>query len=296
MYLKIKEFSGDKPILYGQTNYRAPYGVVIAERDILADYNSMKTIPEGMFVVYVGESARFLPRAITKNAIATNSPTITLKSPCQTFKTGDVIYHQAGFAEVTFGGTIAQNDVISLRIGKTNYSITAGSSPTGATVAAAFVTDHAATLAALGVTIAQKGSTASLTIKATDSHELAYATSNGATTVTVNTTDPGYLGDAVLPLGTIQSIGAVNSSGERVVTLAGNAAYTVPANCRIGVAVDKYLGIYPYKLDFTEMPLNHLAPVAECDGVYEQNLPYCDAQLKRVFSDLRINKRFYSNY
>jgi hypothetical protein len=295
MYLKIKEFTGDKPILFGQTNYRAPFGVVIAEQDILADINAMKTIPEGMFVVEVGDKARFLPRAITKNAIATNSPTITLKSPCQTFKVGDVLYQVAGYAEVTFGGTVAQNDVITLKIGDANYSVTAGSSPTGATVAAAFVTDHATALLAKGATISQKGSTATLVIKATDALELGYAASSGAISVTVNTSTPGFLGDNILPLGTISSIAAVNTSGERVVTLAGNAAYTVPANCRIGVSVNKYLGIYPFKLDFTETPMSHLAPIAECDGVYEQNLPYIDSQLKRVFSDLRINKRFYKS-
>lgn len=295
MWLKIKEYTHVKPILYGQNVVRTPFGVNIREQDVLSDINSKKAIPEGMFLVNVGQTVRFLPRAKAKTAVATNAATITLKAPCMNFKTGDVLYAVAGYAEVTFSGTIVEDDVFTLRIGGTSYSTTAGSSPTGATVAAGFVTDNAAALAELGITVAQKGSTATLTIKATDAHALQVASSSGAATILVNSTEAGFLGDNITPLGTILSIGAVNAVGERVVTLAANAAYTVPAGCAIGTAVDTYLGIYPFNLDLTEQPQEHIAPVCEADGVYEQNLPYCDLQLKRAFSDLRINKRFYQN-
>ncbi len=79
----------------------------------------------------------------------------------------------------------------------------------------------------------------------------------------------------------------------RVITLAGNAAYAIPAGVPIGTKVNMHLGIYPDPLDFTDEPLMHLAPIAQADGVYERNLPYIDEQLKRIYSDLNIKKYFY---
>jgi hypothetical protein len=292
MYLRVKEFVNSKPILFGQNMVRTPYGVTITEADIVADALGKKSVPEGSFIVGVGSATRFLPRAKSKNAVATNSPTVTVTAPSMHFKVGDVLYNVAGYAEVTFGGTIASGDVFTLEIAGVNYSFTSGSN-TAAAIAAGQVTDNAAALLAAGVTITQKASTGTLIIRANDSYTINTYCSSGAATATVNTTEAGYLGDMVLPLGTILSIGSVNAAGERAITLAANAAYALPAGSNIGVKVNKYLGIYPYNLDLSEEPMAHLAPICEADGVYEQNLPYIDLQLKRRFSDLRIDKRFY---
>lgn len=294
MYLRVKEFTGSKPILYGQTSVRTPYGCTITEGDILPDALGKKTIPEGMFLVGIGSTVRFLPRAKAKTAVATNSAAITLTSPSMLFKVGDVVTNVAGYAEVTFGGTIGSGDVFTLQIAGVNYSTTSGGT-TAAAVAAVYVTDNATALLAAGVTVTQKASTGTVILRANDAYPINTYASNGTASISVNTTDAGHLGDMVIPLGTISSIAAPNAAGERVITLAANAAYALPAGSNIGVAVDTYLGIYPYNLDLSEQPMEHIAPICEADGVYEQNLPYCDAQLKRRFRDLRINKRFYKS-
>lgn len=293
MYLKIKKFTNGKPIIYGSNVMRSPYGVNMSRDVVLIDNDGYRLVTEGSFIVGVGSDIRFLPRTKLKTASATNAATITLKAPSYTFKVGDVLYPMAAFGTLVFSGTsVANTDVFTARINGVNYAITS-SGTTAASNAAQFVADNGTALAAAGITATQRGSTATVDLYADNSYKVVTSVTNGATTLVFNSSDPGYFGDRITPLGTILSIAAPNADGERVVTLAANAAYVVPANTSIGVVVDEYIGIYPDPLDFTEEMAIHLAPIAECDGVYEQNLPYVDNQIKRVFGDLRINKRFY---
>lgn len=295
MYLKIEEYTNGKPILYGLNSMRAPYGVTMTNEEIQADADSKKSVPEGMFIVGVGDKIRFLPRARTTAAVTTASNVVSLGAPSQFFLPADILYFVAGYAEITFAGAVAASDTVGIKVGKNVYTVTSAGTSL-ATLAADFVTANAVELlAAEGVTVTQKGSSATLIFAGTDNLPLAHYTSNGATQVLINSTEAGYLGDHIIPLGTIASVGAPDVSGVRAITLLANAAYDVPSGCPVGVMVDKYLGIYPDPLDFTRTPREHVAPIVEADGVYEQNLPYCDGQLKRIFSDLRINKRFYRN-
>lgn len=294
MWLKIKEYYNGKPILFGQNSVRTPYGVTMTDANVLANSEGKKLIPEGSFIVSVGDSIRFLPRAKVKTAVTTAQAAITVKSPSFSFKTGDVLYAVAGYAEVTIGGTVAEDDVLTIKINGVNYSVTAGSA-VNATEAAAWITANSSDLTDAGITATQKGSSATIILHADNAYSIHTYSTNGETVFSVNTTEQGYLGDALMPVGTISAIGAANADGERVITLAANAAYALPANSNVGVVVDKFIGIYPHHLDFTDTPMEHIAPICEADGVYEQNLPYVDMQLKRQFRDLRIDKRFYKN-
>lgn len=290
MFLKIKKFNAEVPILYGLNSMRAPYGVNMVADDILMDAEGQKTVPEGMFIVEVDGDVRFLPRTRLKVAAATNSPNITIKSPTCSFKTGDTLFAGA-YGRVVFGGSVAASDVITLRIGNVSYSVTsAGTSLTA--IPGLFVTAHAAALSARGITITALGSTSTLEVKATDVYVVSGMSSAGTLTVTTSTPN-GEAGMFMMPIGSILSIGAEQADKSRVITLAANAAYSLPADSPVGVRVDKYIGIYPDALDFTEEPLRHVAPIVEADGVYESNLPYVDASLKREFEQLRINKSFY---
>jgi hypothetical protein len=217
---------------------------------------------------------------------------MVLKGTSQNFLPGDVLHVVAAYAEVTFSGAVAAADTAAIKIGDVLYTVTSpgASLPT---LAATFITANSAALTAAGISVTQKGTSATLVIVAKDSHAITYSTSSGALSVLVNTTEAGFLGDNIMPLGTINSIAPVSATGTRTVTLAANASYNVPVDVSIGVMVNKYLGIYPDPLDFTDMPRNHIAPIVEADGVYEANLPYIDEQLKRRFDSLRIEKRFY---
>jgi hypothetical protein len=292
MYIKIEDYQHGKPILFGQNTVRTPYSVQMVGTDVRPDSKAHLTVPEGSFIVGVGNSNRFLPRARLVNATATNSNAVTVGSPSQNFKVGDVLYPQAGYGEIVFSGEATSGDVISIKIGSLGvYTVTSGG--TAATDVATFVTNHAAALLALGVVVTRKGTGATLVVYSRDSHPINVASTSPTYVATLVSTEPGYLGDNIIPLGTINAIGDVNGSGQRVLSLAGNAAYVVPVGVPVGVMVDKFLGIYPDPIDFYKEPVMHIAPIAECDGVYENNLPYCDMQLKRRFSDLRINPRFY---
>lgn len=300
-FIRVQKFNNGKPIIFGLNRIATPYSVVAKDSVVLPNADSLKLVTEGSFVAQVGNEVRFLPRTRVKgtsgagniNGTATNSAQLTLKAPSFSFKVGDVLYPQGCYGELVFAGTFTAGDVYTVRVGTANYSITAPASPTAATVAALFVSTHATALLAAGVMATQRGSSGSVSLFGTDSYPVATASSSGSVSITLNTTDTGYLGDSILPLGTILSIGPASASGERVITLVANAAYVIPANAILGVAIDKHLGIYPEPLDLTAEPIQHIAPIAECDGVYEQNLPYVDEQLKRIHTQLYINKRFY---
>lgn len=295
MYIKTRSYDNGKPIIYGLNSMRAPYGVSMVGADIQPDADLKRTAQEGSFIVGVGAKTRFLPRARVHVTATTSSPNITLRGAGTSayFLPGDVLHMVAGYAEFTFTGAVASGDSAVIKLGNVAYSVTS----TGTTLpalAAAFVTANNVALTAAGISVTQKGTSATLVVVAKDSHAVAYSTSSGALGVNVNTTEPGYLGDNIVPLGTVLSIAPV-ASGNRVLTLAGNASYNVPEGCPIGVMVDNFIGIYPDPLDFTDSPREHIAPIVEADGVYKQNLPYIDEQLCRRFSDLRINKRFYKS-
>jgi hypothetical protein len=289
-FLKVTEFENGKPILFGQNSSRTPFSVAVKAVDIQPNSQAKKVIAEGSFIAAVGSDIRVLPRTKAKNATATNSAIVALKAPCQTFKVGDVLRAMAGYAEINLSGAAATGDTVTVRVNRINYSITVAGTQT---IAAAATLVAALTIP--NVTLTQVGSTGKIIAVAQDSFSLAVTSSNAALVTTVTSTEPGFFGNQFLPLGTIQSISAANSSEERDITLSGNAAYVVPANTIIGVDVEKLLGVYPEQLDLTDLPVVHVAPVYHADGVYEKNLPYVDAQIKRVLHGLNINKQFYGN-
>jgi hypothetical protein len=271
---------------------RAPFGASIKSADLQPDIDGQKTVPEGSFLVSVGDKVRFLPRARAATAVITTLPTVTLKSTSQNFLPGDILHVVAGYAEVSFSGAIAAGDTVAIKLGTTTYAVTATATTFPALVTA-FITANSVALLANGITVTQKGTSGTMIIVSDDSESITYSASNGSTVVSVNTTEAGYLGDNIIPLGTIVAVGPIATNGQRVVTLAANASYNVPVNVPIGVLVDTFLGIYNLPIDLTQSPKEHIAPIVEADGVYEQNLPYVDAQLKRQFANLRIFKKFF---
>jgi hypothetical protein len=302
MYLQIQKFFNGKPILYGLNCMRAPFSVPLYQADVSPDINLQRLVTEGMFIASVqmstgnttGNAIRCLPRTRLDAATSTNSPTVTLNAPSFSFEVGDVIYAQACYAEVILTGTPTAGDIITIAINNISYSVTVPASPTLASIAAAFVSANATQLFTdSATTVTQRGSTGSLLFYGTDSHNIATNSSDGALQALIVSTEHNYLGDSIVPLGTIASIASPNSSGTRVVTLSGNAAQALPVNTPVGLKYNKILGIYPEPLDFTMVPTEFIAPVTNADGVYQNNLPYIDKQLKRMFVGLNINSRFY---
>ncbi|MGL5923669.1 hypothetical protein [Chroococcidiopsis sp.] len=299
MYLKIKDFDNGKPILYGQNQTRTPFGVNLSDRDILPDLKGRKSVPEGSFLAEIDNEIRFLPRGSAATAILPTSPLVELTGSTQSFKVGDTLTQVTGYAKITLDGTIAAGDVFTIAIDAVTYSYTA-TAASAATLATLIASGGPVSISGdgpiptysiPGVKVTAQGTT--LILQANDSYALNVSCSSGTARMNVITTDPGYLGACIVPLGTINSIVQDTVSGNRVITLNANAAFAAPVGSRIGLRVDRLLGIAPIAMDFTDEPIRHYAPICEADGVYEKNLPYCDRQIKRELSDLRINRSFY---
>jgi len=302
MYLTIQKFFNGKPILYGLNCMRAPFSVPLYQADVLPDVNLQRLVPEGMFIANVqmssgnttGNATRCLPRTRLGAATATNSTSVTLNAPSFSFEVGDVLYAQACYAEVVLQGTPTAGDIITIAINNIAYSVTVPASPTLASVAAAFVSANATQMFTDSqTTVTQRGITGSLLFYGIDSYSIATNSTDGALQGVVVSTEHSYLGDSIIPLGTIASIASPNTAGQRVVTLSGNATQALPINTPVGLKYNKILGIYSEPLDFTMVPTEFIAPITNADGVYQNNLPYIDMQLKRMFIGLNINAYFY---
>lgn len=302
MYLtSTKIVKQGKAIIYNAAAKKvAVDGVELKPTDLQLNTEGLAVAPEGSFIATVGSTegsltARFLPRTRLNAATATNSPTISLKSPCSQFKVGDVLFAKHSYALVKFIGTFATGDTITARIGRVTYSATVGATQTGAGAVADFITANAAALLTAGITIAQVSSTAAATIYANDSYDVYFTSSGAASQIVVNTTEAGFLGNNLTPLGTILAIGAENATtGVRSVTLAANAAQALPINTIVGTDVYEVLGLYPDPVDLTNEPVRHFAVISEIAGIYENNLPYIDKQLKRRFG-LHLHIKPYFN-
>ena len=290
MYLTTQKFVRQgRAIVYNAAAKKVAIdGVQIKSVDILTNTEALKIVPEGSFIAHVGTAgdyaARFLPRTRLAAATLTNSATVSLAYPNAQFKVGDVLFAKHCYALVKFIGTFATSDVITARIGGVTYSATVGATQTGAGAVADFITANAAALLAAGITIAQVGGTAAATIYANDSYDVFFNTSGAAGQVLVVTTDAGYLGNNLTPLGTILAISEENATTlVRTVTLAANAAQALPINSIVGIDVAEVLGLYPDPVDLTGEPVRHFAVISEIAGIYQNNLPYIDKQLKRLF-------------
>lgn len=300
-YLTTQTFTRQgRAIIYNASAKKvAIIGVEIKSVDVLRNTAGLVVVPEGSFIAHTGTAgnlaARFLPRTRLAAPVLTNSAVISLVAPNAQFKVGDVLFAKHCYARVKFTGTYATDDVITARIAGVTYSAVVGATQTGAGAIVAFVAANASALLARGITFAQIGSTAAATIYATDSHAIYFDSSSASSAIVVDTTEVGFLGDNLTPLGTVLALSAENpTTFVRTVTLAANAAYALPIGAIVGINTVEILGLYPDPVDLTNEPVRHFAVISEIAGIYQNNLPYVDLHLKRLFG-LHLNiKPFFS--
>lgn len=289
MYLTTQKFihNGKAIIFNAAAKKVAIDGVEIKSVDVLLNSEGLAIVPEGSFIAHVGVAdsltARFLPRTRLSAPTLTSSATVSLQAPCSQFKVGDTLYAKHSYALVKFIGTFATGDIVTARLGNVTYSSTVGTAQTGSGVLADFITANAAALLVANITLAQVASTASATIYANDSYDVYFSTSSAAAQIVVETTEAGFLGNNLTPLGTILAISGEDSSRVRIVTLAANATQALPINTIVGIDVVEVIGLYPDAVDLTGEPVRHFAVISEIAGIYQNNLPYIDKQLKRLF-------------
>ncbi|PLS68526.1 MAG: hypothetical protein CV045_07375 [Cyanobacteria bacterium M5B4] len=72
--------------------------------------------------------------------------------------------------------------------------------------------------------------------------------------------------------------------------------FEIPVNTIVTELVREFIGLYPLDIDLTPgsalESYKTIGAVRVCSGVYENNLPYVDSQIKRELSYLNINKSF----
>jgi hypothetical protein len=280
VFLKRTQYAQEKNIfLYHETN-EANRNATIDNTKIQLNAAGKREVPEGMFVAMIGDTARYLPRATTTVATATNSPSVVV-TPAQIFAPGDVLYAVEPYATVTLGGTPLTTDVVTVTVDGVALAVTTGSAvlaDVAVTVRNAINNDTV-----LSQKVFAKSAGAVVYVFAKDgisTYSFAVAKS-GDITVTAS----GALTVFGAALGTVASINVATST----LTLTGNASAVLPIGSHIGVrTVNEVLGVDPHQRDMTDTEVQTIGVYNISSGVRENYLPYIDGDIKRRLPQLNF--------
>jgi len=293
----ISTYSQSKPILFGAQLLDAVVSVNVTSDSLLTGYNGRKQLDAGMFCAATEKGAVLLPRTRLDQPVASNATTIALKTPNAQILPNTTLW-VLGYATVTFPATTTGVDFyflfdkkVVIVPGQTNGSATAAYMETNVQIKEQ--------LEALGITAKQVGTTAEVEMFATDSWSIEVPLD-----VTVKTTIPGYFGYYPVPLGVTSNNSVVNQNNIRTYTLTtpNKTNKLIPANTIVTAKVYEFLGIHISEIDVTpDSPPSgtefSIAPIRLASGVYENNLPYMDEEIRRdkLLSQLSVNKYFYGD-
>lgn len=272
----------DKAIFAFTTGNKHPYSVTMTNDYIGLNSEGKKAVPGGLFVTEVGNgnTYRFLPRATVTQAITTSLDYFKM-TPFNIFVPGDVLYILEPYVTLTVTAASATQTQTLTLDGRTATSIAPSNVPSevAAQIAADFnrapyVSDRLYfTATGAVVYISSKDNT----LPTISEGGTVTATLSG-TTLAVNTT----------PIGTIKTINAETG----VVYLEAVGGVAVPVGMRIGVPVNKVLGLHSHAIDFTNAPSKDIAVCNESRGVRIQFLPYYDADLANRLPQITFDTRF----
>jgi hypothetical protein len=292
----IVSYSNSKPILYGAQLLDAVVAVNVTSESLLPSFNGRKQLDAGMFCAATARGGVLLPRTRLAEPVASNANTIKLKKPNSQILPSTLLW-VLGYATLTFP-TATSGTNFHFFFNRQLITVP-GQADGGATAAYVVAQAEALGLTALGFTPRRVGSTAEVELFATDSWSL-----EAPLTVTVKTTIPGYFGYYPVPLGTTSAVSTVDSNDIRTYTLTGTngTGVVLPANTIVTEKVFEFLGIHISEIDVTsDAPPSgtefSIAPIRLASGVYENNLPYMDEEIRRdkYLAQLAINKFFYGD-
>lgn len=257
---------------------------ITAVRDrIKLNERKKRALPAGMFFARIGTQWHPLPRTELTQAIT--GTTGRLKH-FQLFKVGDVLTIVEPYLLLTISA-LAVNATVVIDVNGNKHTFTflgtLGSTVQNAAAEmAAFINASGilsqfirAVAVGSAVHLFSKDGTTCYTVTLTGG-TITRAPSNGIMT-------------AQTPVGTIAQFDEVDPS---LITLTASATNPVPVGGKVGVYVDEIGGLFPFTTDWTLRPEQNLALVTGAKGVYEQNLPYIDGQVKAATPNITYRTRF----
>lgn len=274
VYLSHKKYGREKDIFMYPNNNEANRNAAINNDTIALNAEGKRYVPEGMFVVLEGATARYLPRATVTTATSTGSAAVVC-TPAQIFKADDVLYVVEPYATVTLGGTpAATSETVTVTVDGVALTVTIGSVVLADAAVAVRNAINNSTLLNQKVFALTAGAVVYVFAKdGISTYSFAVAKS-GDITVTAS----GSLTAFGSALGTIASVGTNGTT----LTLSGNAATLLPVGTHIGVrTISEVLGVDPHQRDYTDAETQTIGVYDISSGVRENFLPYIDGDIKR---------------
>lgn len=274
VYLSRKSYRQEKNIFLYPHNNEANRNAAINNDTIALNTDGKRYVPEGMFVVLEGDTARYLPRATVSTATSTGS-TAVVCTPSQIFKANDVLYVVEPYATVTLGGTpAATSETVTVTVDGVAVTATIGSVVLADAAVAVRNAINNSTLLNQKVFALSTGAVVYVFAKdGISTYSFAVAKS-GDITVTAS----GALTAFGSALGTVSSVNVATNT----VTLGANAAAVLPVGTHIGVrTITEVLGVDAHQRDYTDAETQTIGVYDISSGVRENFLPYIDGDLKR---------------
>lgn len=240
-------------------------------------------LPAGLFWARIGTSWHPLPRTELTQAIT--GTTGKLKN-YQLFKVGDVLTIVEPYLMLTVTA-LAVNGTVIIDVNGNKHTFTFLGT-LGSTVQNA-ATEMAAFINASGILnrfLRAVADGAAVHLFARDGVTCHTVTLTGGT---ITRAPSNGIMTAQTPVGTISKFDEVDPS---LITLTASATNPVPVGGKVGVYVDEIGGLFPFTTDWTIKPEQNLALVTGAKGVYEQNLPYIDGEVKLATPNITYATRF----
>lgn len=280
LLLSTSSYEGFDTVLTTLEGVRSPRMLTMDLTSIDADANGKKYIKPGTIAVKKANGLG-APLKVSKLAAAiTTSSTEATVTDSALFKAGDALVIPSPYARLAFAATWANGDTATLTLGGQSARHTTASF----TTLTALATAAAATF------------TASLGQKATFIADGAFVHIFGGdfSTIAVASTVAGNgtfaISDSVTTLQggvTVETIDSINRT-TNVITLAGAADRSLPANAPLGVmaSTDVIYGLMPSFIDLDETS-NDVAIFTSCT-VYGDRLPYWDSYIAKLLPEITL--------
>jgi len=276
----------DKPGVAFSDGVENVHSLTLLGSTIQPDSTGRRSLPAHMVVARYGDLYRFLKRGHLMVPTSTASPNITLSLPVNVYNVGDILKLVEPSAPITFAGTWAPEETISVTLAGILHTFPAGDTVLAniAANAATAINTHpmlsslvkAIAAGAAVILFAKDGiSTHALTV--TEAAAAGTATASGSSLLPNNT-----------PIGVIQSVNVASG----VVTLTANATVALPAGANIGVPEDEMLGVYEQSIDMTNRERRVISPCNGCHGYYQQSLPHFDEDIRRKLDRMYFAFKF----
>lgn len=264
-------------------NYRAPISRTLDLDFIQADENGSKFVKAGAIFCNIPSSdyVRILPLTTVAAALTATDTTVTV-ADAKLFKNSEALVILRPYATLTFAGTVATGNTITLTLQGQALTYTLVAGDTTATItAASFAAFINAGVASDKVTAIASGAIVYFYSKTGVPYTFATSVTGGGVTSTAS----AAVMQENVAIASIHASTAINTT-TNVITLAAGSAVTQPIGAPIGVAVkdSAILGLSVQKVlvASTQTLLDSLSndvAIYNYADIYTSLIPYWDAEI-----------------